>query len=171
MAAATTLLSSCGPSPYHDNVAYAVSFALDDGTAFSGTITPMGRTRTISFTRPDGVSCRTTYPAGSKFGVVIPCTDGKWVSMSGRTTVACDYAELRLPDNRVARFTRNVTKAYVPAEFPSAPSGYYSKPSSAYCSNSNYYGAISCTTNRPRTNYVRGYYRKNGTYVKPYWRS
>jgi hypothetical protein len=33
------------------------------------------------------------------------------------------------------------------------------------------YGAISSTTGLPRTHYVRGYYRKNGTYVRPYYRS
>lgn len=33
------------------------------------------------------------------------------------------------------------------------------------------YGAISTVTGLPRTTYVSGYYRKNGTYVKPYYRS
>ena len=33
------------------------------------------------------------------------------------------------------------------------------------------YGAISSVTGLPRTSYVHGYYRKNGTYVRPYYRS
>jgi hypothetical protein len=33
------------------------------------------------------------------------------------------------------------------------------------------YGKISKKTGRPRTKYVRGYYRKNGTYVRGYYRS
>jgi Bacterial SH3 domain len=33
------------------------------------------------------------------------------------------------------------------------------------------YGAISNITGRPKTTYVRGYYRKNGTYVRPHYRS
>lgn len=35
----------------------------------------------------------------------------------------------------------------------------------------SYYGATSCITGLPRTTYVSGYYRKNGTYVQPYYRS
>jgi hypothetical protein len=33
------------------------------------------------------------------------------------------------------------------------------------------YGMISTVTGLPRTNYVHGYMRKNGTYVRPYYRS
>ena len=33
------------------------------------------------------------------------------------------------------------------------------------------YGCISPRTYRPRTNWVRPYYRSNGTYVRGYWRS
>lgn len=46
---------------------------------------------------------------------------------------------------------------------------YSSGPSA--CVSTNRYGAISCVTGLPRTNYVSGYYRKNGTYVRPYYRS
>lgn len=43
--------------------------------------------------------------------------------------------------------------------------------STDYCRNSNYYGAISCVNGLPRTHLVSGYYRRDGTYVRPYWRS
>jgi hypothetical protein len=33
------------------------------------------------------------------------------------------------------------------------------------------YGEISQTTERPKTVHVNGYYRKDGTYVKPHYRS
>ena len=33
------------------------------------------------------------------------------------------------------------------------------------------YGEISTITGRPKTVYVKGYYRKDGTYVQPYYRS
>lgn len=33
------------------------------------------------------------------------------------------------------------------------------------------YGQISRETGLPRTNYVQGYYRADGTYVQPYYRS
>jgi hypothetical protein len=37
--------------------------------------------------------------------------------------------------------------------------------------NGSYYGEISETTGRPKTVYVRGYYRKDGTYVRSHYRS
>ena len=55
------------------------------------------------------------------------------------------------------------------------PSGYayQALPSSAgpKCEGVGCYGAISTTTGLPRTNYVSGYTRKDGTYVRPYYRS
>lgn len=33
------------------------------------------------------------------------------------------------------------------------------------------YGSVSCITGAPKTTYVRGYRRKNGTYVRPHYRS
>ncbi|CRX37967.1 hypothetical protein [Estrella lausannensis] len=46
-----------------------------------------------------------------------------------------------------------------------------SSKNNSYSNSANGYGEISKTTGRARTNYVNGYYRKNGTYVKPYYRS
>jgi hypothetical protein len=37
--------------------------------------------------------------------------------------------------------------------------------------NGSYYGEISENTGRPKTVHVRGYYRKDGTYVRSYYRS
>ena len=37
--------------------------------------------------------------------------------------------------------------------------------------NGTYYGQISETTGRPKTVYVKGYYRKDGTYVRSHYRS
>jgi hypothetical protein len=63
------------------------------------------------------------------------------------------------------------------------PAGYFNTPSSAYgtSSLSSYrlpslssysgYGAISPRTGLLRTHYVHGYYRADGTYVSPYFRS
>ncbi len=40
-----------------------------------------------------------------------------------------------------------------------------------YAENGSYWGQISNITGRPKTIYVRGYYRKDGTYVRSYFRS
>ena len=37
--------------------------------------------------------------------------------------------------------------------------------------NGSYYGEISVNTGRPKTVHVRGYYRKDGTYVRGHYRS
>lgn len=42
---------------------------------------------------------------------------------------------------------------------------------SGVAENGGYYGQISDRTGRPRTQYVHGYYRKDGTYVRSYYRS
>lgn len=52
------------------------------------------------------------------------------------------------------------------------PSTLKSSKTTSYSNTSiNGYGEISKTTGRPRTKPVKGYYRKDGTYVKPYYRS
>lgn len=43
--------------------------------------------------------------------------------------------------------------------------------SSSYIPVSSVYGEISEITGRPKTVHVNGYYRKDGTYVKPHYRS
>lgn len=53
---------------------------------------------------------------------------------------------------------------------PPAQTYTYSPPVQTY-GGATGYGEISTITGLPRTNYVSGYYRKNGTYVKPYYRS
>ncbi len=37
--------------------------------------------------------------------------------------------------------------------------------------NGSYYGEVSAATGRPKTVYVEGYYREDGTYVRPHYRS
>lgn len=68
--------------------------------------------------------------------------------------------------------------ATVPSSVPTYQPGYsYSAPSTAYsgsssnCVGTGCYGVISNVTGLPRTTYVHGYFRKNGTYVQPYYRS
>lgn len=67
--------------------------------------------------------------------------------------------------------------------FSSGPPAYtYTPPATSYvahtrsyaapqCEGVGCYGVISTTTGLPRTTYVRGYTRKDGTYVRPHYRS
>ncbi len=54
----------------------------------------------------------------------------------------------------------DITKSALPS---------YTKPRIA--ENDSYYGEISEATGRPKTVYVKPYYRKDGTYVKSHYRS
>lgn len=70
-----------------------------------------------------------------------------------------------------------------PGTSPNVPSTDYSNTTSTTSStttpaykprvaeNGSYYGEISEKTGRPKTVYVRGYYRKDGTYVRSHYRS
>jgi hypothetical protein len=49
------------------------------------------------------------------------------------------------------------------------PNAYIWSPHIA--ENGSFYGEISKTTGRPKTVYVQGYYRKDGTYVRGHYRS
>jgi hypothetical protein len=59
---------------------------------------------------------------------------------------------------------------------PAKPKYVYEVPRGGYSTyrpreKATGYGVISEVTGKPRTNYVRGYTRKDGTKVKPYYRS
>lgn len=60
------------------------------------------------------------------------------------------------------------TSTYRPRSTYVPPAGHYAAPK---CESTGCYGVISKTTGLPRTQYVSGYYRKDGTYVRPYYRS
>ena len=47
---------------------------------------------------------------------------------------------------------------------------YHSQPPRV-AENGSYYGQISNSTGRPKNIHVRGYYRKDGTYVRGHYRS
>ena len=52
--------------------------------------------------------------------------------------------------------------------------GFRTKPNTTISTWGSYnsgLGEISSKNGLPRTNYVRGYFRNNGTYVQPYYRS
>lgn len=62
----------------------------------------------------------------------------------------------------------NASSYPTPAYNYSPPTGSYAAPK---CEGVGCYGAISETTGLPRTTYVKGYFRKDGTYVQPHYRS
>lgn len=69
--------------------------------------------------------------------------------------------------------------SFLPSSFSSYSSSYYTPkqyPRTSYtfpsiAENDSYYGEISEATGRPKTVYVHGYYRKDGTYVRSHYRS
>lgn len=67
--------------------------------------------------------------------------------------------------------SQSVLPTYSPSYAASTYSSSLPRSSSPGCTSPNQYGAISCVTYRPKTTYVRGYTRKDGTYVRPHYRS
>ena len=63
----------------------------------------------------------------------------------------------------------NSVPSYQPRNSFTPSVGY--SGSSAKCEGLGCYGEISMVTGRPRTTYVRGYTRRDGTYVQPHYRS
>jgi len=109
-------------------------------------------------TEPDPLSPQATSSAS----VASSTTDQVALAVAG-TAVAASAA----PWTRYQ--PSNATPTYVP------PGGYayQAPPSSAVpkCEGVGCYGATSAATGLPRTTYVSGYTRKDGTYVRPYYRS
>jgi hypothetical protein len=68
---------------------------------------------------------------------------------------------------------------FLPSSISSYSSSYFTPKqyprisciSPSIAENGSYYGEISEATGRPKTVYVSGYYRKDGTYVRSYYRS
>jgi endonuclease YncB( thermonuclease family) len=65
--------------------------------------------------------------------------------------------------------------SYTTSSQPTESPSYYIPPRPAYkppvAENGSYYGEISERTGRPKTVHVNGYYRRDGTYVRGYYRS
>lgn len=80
-------------------------------------------------------------------------------------------------DGQSDRMTFNDGPDQTPDAATSGPAFYGEEdfstadPAGPGCSSSNTYGAVSCVTGAPRTELVSGYTRKDGKYVKPYYRS
>lgn len=64
---------------------------------------------------------------------------------------------------------RNTYRSTLPLNYTYSKHYTNSRPLTA--ENGSYYGEISKNTGRPKTVHVRGYYRKDGTYVRSHYRS
>ena len=71
------------------------------------------------------------------------------------------------PTSKGLAYSYSPTYGYTPNYY--WPGNGYT-PSYSYTPTS-YYGQLATITGLPRTHYVHGYFRSNGTYVAPYWRS
>jgi len=80
-------------------------------------------------------------------------------------------AVARSKSREIASPAPAVERTYRPAPPAVAPPKQVSR-SAPYCAeNGSCYGDISSYTKRPKTVHVRGYYRKDGTYVRSHYRS
>lgn len=107
-----------------------------------------------------------TPSAGSVAAVVgattVASSTGPWSRYQSTDTSAATQPTTSYSSSGYQTSTYRPRSTYVP------PSTSYSAPK---CESVGCYGVISTTTGRPRTQYVSGYTRKDGTYVRPYYRS
>lgn len=160
---------------------------LSTETVLIGTTTAALSGGTFEVSAPDGsLKCAGTYDAYDTSAVLsapFTCSDGRYGTvtvtrspdrLSGTGTIALSDGSFG-----AVAFGKDAASAIEPAPtaappVSAAPALATAVPASSYgsgCQSTNTYGAISCATGRPRTTYVRGYYRRDGTYVRPYYRS
>ncbi|HEY0628571.1 MAG TPA: hypothetical protein VGD23_04505 [Sphingomicrobium sp.] len=111
-----------------------------------------------------------TPSAGSVAAVVgattVASSDGPWSRYQSSGTSTATQPTTSYSSSGYQPYNSGTT--YRPRTTYVPPVGTYAAPK---CESTGCYGVISTTTGRPRTQYVSGYYRKDGTYVRPYYRS
>ncbi|TCK30138.1 hypothetical protein EV667_0225 [Ancylobacter aquaticus] len=160
---------------------------LSTETVLIGTTTAALSGGTFEVSAPDGsLKCAGTYDAYDTSAVLsapFTCSDGRYgtVTVTRSPDRLSGKGTISLSDGSVGAvaFGKDAAAAIEPPPPESPPvlaglAAAATAPASPYgsgCQSTNTYGAMSCVTGRPRTTYVRGYYRRNGTYVRPYYRS
>jgi hypothetical protein len=171
-----------------------ISLRTSDGSVLVGTITEQGNNGSIRLSNASGLSCSSAYtaPDGPDFPAVpLQCSDGR-VGIArfqraavghggiGRVTFqdgssaeigVGDSAQSIVTAQPVAASLGDVSGGNASVSTPNSSLGVSGSGGSSGCISSNSYGAISCTTGLPRTERVSGYFRRDGTYVSPYFRS
>lgn len=108
----------------------------------------------------------------------IMCTDGRTgaIKLFRNSHDKVDFGTFALNDGSQGKISFGSMYSFATANSNASKSeynpnsGYYEKKGNS-CKSEGYYGENSCLTGRSKTVHVRGYYRKNGTYVKPHYRS
>lgn len=178
-----SLLASCG------SLTVPAAVKMESGEVFIGTTTASmsgGRFEVQNASRT--IICKGTYDALDTSIVIsapVQCSDGRYGTLTVTRTpdLMAGTGTVTLADGTVG----NVAFGKLAALAISAPASPFvaatassnttasssdaTSPRTPACESPNYYGAISCVTGLPKTTYVRGHYRKNGTYVRPYYRS
>lgn len=147
------------------------------GEVFTGTGTNVSDGGVLTLRSEDGASCEAFLPKigwrGSTSSGNLRCTDGRsgtvdvWQDSGGRVRNGI----VRFADGETGSLVLGDVAGRMMAVLPSLGSGSGDGSASGACKSEGYYGEISCLTGKPKTVRVRGYYRKDGTYVSPHYRS
>jgi hypothetical protein len=136
---------------------------------------------TVSGTKPDGIDSYSgpmgpfVYPGNPDLHV----TQAAINEQVARLHRIVGLAAVTLPED--INVLRSYTICFQSERLPGYTYGYVAaSPAAVYdnvlqppfvAENGSYYGEISTRTGLPRTNFVNGYYRMDGTYVRSYYRS
>lgn len=169
MVGACTALAAC------TGTSKSALIHTSSGEVLTGTGTNVSNGGILTLRSEEGTSCEAFIPkmgwGGSTSRGNLRCTDGRtgtvdvWKDGSGRVR----NGTVRFTDGESGSLVVGEVAGRMMAVLPSLGSG--GESSSAACKSEGYYGEISCLTGKPKTVHVRGYYRKDGTYVSPHYRS
>jgi hypothetical protein len=181
IAAALLVLSGCG------SMTIPAAARMGNDEVLIGTSTASIRGGTFEVSSPSkNLVCKGNYDALDTNIVIsapVRCSDGRYgtITVTRTPDLMAGQGVFTLADGttgnvafgRLAATVINQPRPPEYAALATTPGLIATSPTTRTpaCESPNYYGSISCLTGRPRTTYVRGYYRKNGTYVRPYYRS
>ena len=162
-----------GSNRQEKTVNLAVSADLSGSGSWIGSM--IGRPQNAAFriVNASGTVCEATVDLGDRNSTAatapLRCTNGESGVLSLVSSAGGLDSTIILSSGAQGSVSYRQPSSTGPADYsPSyTPSSTYSP---SYCGGS-YYGATSCITGRPKTNHVRSYYRKDGTYVRSHWRS
>ena len=102
----------------------------------------------------------------------IRCSDGRTgaIRLFRNSNDKVDFGNFSLSDGSQGKISFAVDPT-LSSTNGSFPGGGHSRSSGSSCKSEGYYGETSCLTGRAKTVRVRGYFRKDGTYVRPHFRS
>lgn len=171
---AVTALCACGTI-----ISEPAAVRMTTGMLLVGTATAsLSEGKFHVATGDDKISCSGTYdPLDTSTAITAPvsCSDGRIGTISLTRTsdglAGSGVVTMANGDKGAVAFGRLASTVISSSSSEVAAPDMSGVSTSAACVSENSLGSTSCETGQPKTSYVNGYTRSNGTYVSGYYRS